>query len=900
MAYNRNTIIIILLSIILFLILKYGGEVFINFLWFRELGYTEVYAKIIIYKLGVCLVCSIAFFIIFYLNFLLIKHFTPRIVRVSESNVVEIIDKGIFEKKFNHWLILLLIICSVLIGGTAIKVWPEFVNFLYGDKWGVSDPIFNKDLSFYMFRLPFLEFVYNQALLWVIILVVTAFSIYNFYRLIRFNPFQIAPKVKLHLSLLVACFFGVMVLGFKLKIYNLLFHKTPLLTGISYTDYYARIIAYKILMILSLVCSILFILNYFFKRAKILVGAIIIYAIVFMFMGGVYPVALEQLKVKPNELTLEKQFLNFHIQSTLQAYGLDNVTIKELSLEEKLSSRLLNQHKDDLLNIRLWDQEPLKKTYAQLQEIRTYYEFADVDVDRYSTNFGGYKQVMLSARELSWEQLPTKEWINLHLTYTHGYGVCVSEVSGFTKEGLPLFLVKDIPPVSEEPSLKIDYPQIYYGELTDSFCIVNTNLPEFDYPYGGENRYTHYQGRGGITLSNLAMKFLFTICLGEPNILLNKDITSKSKIMLWRKIDKRVKKLFPLIDYSSDPYIVISEGRIYWLIDGYVSSSHYPYSLPYSEQGENYIINLVKVTIDAYTGEVNYYLVNSNNPWSRLYLKAFGGIFKPIKEMPPSLLSHIRYPEELFYIQSSIYSIYHMENPQIFYNKEDLWNIPQEIFGNTPKEMKPYYTIMKFPWGGEREFILLLPFTTYNKNNLSSLFCVRNDKANYGELVVFKFPKKKLVYGPMQIEARIDQDPEISKQLSLWSQRGSDIIRGNLLIIPVENTLLYIEPLYLIAAKGALPELKRIILAYEDRVIMESNLLSALNKLTEGLFIPATSGDIKETDKKEYYLQQIQECLKDLQSSKQFLKDFNWAEFGKHLEKLENRLKKILKESCNN
>jgi len=611
---------------------------------------------------------------------------------------------------------------------------------------------------------------------------------------------------------------------------------------------------------------------------------------------GIYPSLVQKFKVVPNEIVLEKPFLEQNIKYTRMAYRLSAVEDREFPAEESLTREDLRRNDLTIKNIRLWDHAPLLSTYGQLQEIRTYYKFQDVDNDRYTIN-GEYRQVMLSPRELSYRALPARTWINEHLTYTHGYGAVLGPVNRISREGLPEFFIKDIPPVSST-NIKITRPEIYYGETSNEYVFVRTKRPEFDYPVGEKNVYSRYEGKGGVPLS-FWRKLIFAVRFGSFTILLSDDITSESRVMYYRKINERVSRVAPFVRLDPDSYLVISsEGRLLWFLDGYTVTDWFPYSEPTGNLG-NYIRNSIKVVVDAYDGTVKLYISDPTDPIIQTYAKIFPGVLKPLEEMPADLRSHIRYPPGLLNIQARMYSTYHMQDAQVFYNKEDLWSIPRKSGAGGERDMEPYYTIMRLPDGKKEEFVLLLPFTPSKKDNMSAWMAGRCDAPHYGELVVYIFPKQKMVYGPRQIEARIDQEAEISKQLSLWNQRGSQVIRGNLLAIPIEKSILYVEPLYLAAEKGQLPELKRVIVAFGNSLAMEENLELSLQRVFGGELIrekEPSKVTVAAVPQKEKSDRQIAgEALANYRRAQELLRQGNWGGYGEELKKMEEVLRELEK-----
>jgi uncharacterized membrane protein (UPF0182 family) len=542
---------------------------------------------------------------------------------------------------------------------------------------------------------------------------------------------------------------------------------------------------------------------------------------------SIVPGIMQRYIVEPNEVAREAPYIEHNIQFTRQAYGLDNADERDFGQVEPLSVEALEANQATLLNVRLWDYRPLGQTYRQIQEIRLYYGFTDLDIDRYWID-GQYRQVILAARELDQSQLQSVTWVNQHLQFTHGYGVVMNPVNEVTPEGLPQLWIKDLPPSISVP-LAINRPEIYYGELTDNYVFVRTGLEEFDYPKGEENVYTYYEGTGGVPLRSYLKRLAFALRLADANILLSQYIDTNTRLMFNRRIQNRARAVAPFLEYDSDPYLVIIDGKLYWIQDAYTISNRYPYAEPLNRI--NYIRNAVKVVIDAHNGSMTYYIADPSDPLVRTYAAIFPTLFTSQNSMPDGLREHLRYPEDLFNVQATMYQTYHMRDVNVFYNKEDQWNLPREVYAGQDQTVEPYYVIIRLPGEAQEEFLLIQPFTPATKDNLIAWMAGRSDGEDYGQLVVFRFPKQELIFGPLQIEARIDQNPEISAQLSLWSQRGSQVIRGNLLVIPMEQSLLYVEPLYLQAESGQIPELKRVVVASGEKVVMADTLADGLVRL---------------------------------------------------------------------
>jgi hypothetical protein len=620
--------------------------------------------------------------------------------------------------------------------------------------------------------------------------------------------------------------------------------------------------------------------------------------------GSIYPEIVQRFIVSPNEIDRERDYIANAIKFTRQAYALDRFEEREFSAVEDLSLDDIRKNEATFRNVRMWDHKPLLTTFAQLQEIRTYYDFQHVDNDRYRID-GVYRQVSLSPRELSAASLPGQSWINEHLAYTHGYGLCLGPVNEFTNEGLPVLFIKNIPPVSTM-SIRITRPEIYYGELGNDYCFVKTRAQEFDYPQGDQNVYTNYQGAGGIPVENFWRRLLFALAFGEKNVLFSGDIQPSSRLMIYRRVLDRAQRLTQFITYDHDPYMVVAkDGSLYWILDGYTTSEMYPYSDPAEGIG-NYMRNSVKATINAYDGQVHFYISDASDPLIQAYNNIFPGVFEPLSAMPEDLRAHIRYPEEFFSIQAGKYALFHMTDPRVFYNKEDLWRVAQSAARGAAAPMSPYYTIMKLAEVGEREeFILMVPFTPARKDNMIAWMAARCDYPDYGKVLVFTFPKQKLVYGPQQIESRIDQDPGISQELTLWGQGGSTVIRGTLLVVPVLNSVLYVEPLYLAAeAGGGLPQLKRVIVAYSDHVVMADTLDAALSNIFSGAVttsaapplpggaaapVPGKAPGATASDTQAL----IREANQHYQRALQLQRQGDWAGYGEEVKKLGELLNRL-------
>ncbi len=821
-------------AIIVLVVLTVLGQtipLYTDYLWFQEVKLTSVFTTILWARLALAVVAGLASALFVYVNVLLAARSTSGDVLVELDDPFGLPSRLIIEPLFKRFLLPGALVLGFLAASSASGQWEVFLRYLNAQPFNVQDSVFGRDIGFYVFRLPVMTTIYGwvmAALALTILLVVVTNVLHRGIQITPRGP-RIATHARAHLLALGALFFLVKAGGYHLDAYELLFSLRGIVSGAGYSDIHANLYALRLLTIVSLGCAAVCIWQIGRRGVRPILIAVGVLVAANVIGLGIYPTLLQRLQVVPNELEKERPYIEQNIKYTRMAYGLDRIQEQEFPAEETLRTEDLQRNDPTIKNIRLWDHRPLLATYAQLQEIRTYYRFVDVDNDRYLVD-GQLRQVMLSPRELSYRNLPSRIWINERLIYTHGYGVVLGPVNRITGEGLPDFWIKDIPPVSTG-SIKITRPEIYYGEIGNDYVFVKTRAQELDYPAGDKNVYSSYAGQGGVPIQSFLRKVLFALRFGDVRILFNTDIVADSRVMYHRQIEERVNKAAPFIQFDHDPYLVIAQdGRLVWIIDGYTTTNRFPYSEPVRGLG-NYIRNSVKAVVDAYDGSLAFYLSEPDDPVVKAYAQAFPRLFQPLSAMPADLLPHIRYPQGLFAIQARMFATYHMRDPQVFYNKEDLWSIPKRPVEGQERDMEPYYTIMRLPGEKREEFILLIPFNPSKKDNMIAWLAARSDGADYGKLIVYNFPKQKLIYGPRQIEARIDQDAFISQQLSLWSQRGSQVIRGSLLAIPIEQSLLYVEPLYLAAERGSLPELKRVIVAFGNQIAMEENLEASLAQI---------------------------------------------------------------------
>jgi uncharacterized membrane protein (UPF0182 family) len=704
----------------------------------------------------------------------------------------------------------------------------------------ISDPIFARPLSFYLFTLPVLESLSNWFLTISIIGLVASILLSFADMSARFRGVSVALGILL----------SVIALQTYVGRYAMLFDENTLFTGIRYVDDKIVIPGLWFVIVALLLGSLIAFSNVRTGRIRNLGIAIAIPALTYAVAGGLAPFYVTTFVVRPNELVREKPYINNNIEFTRKAFGLDH--IEEIPFEPRLTNAVFDPaaHPETLENIRLWDWRALQSTLRQVQEIRTYYDFPDIDVDRYTID-GKQEAVMLAARELSLNKLPSgsQNWVNERLVYTHGYGVTMNPVSRFTREGLPEFILSNMPVESTQPEIRVTRPEIYFGELTDWPVYVKTRQKEFNFPEGEANNYSTYEGKGGIPMGSLARRLLIAWTLGDiTKVPFSDDITAESMLLMRRNIRERVSELAPFLMFDPDPYIVVgADGKLYWIMDGFTTSERYPYArrLNLGNNSLNYIRNSIKAVIDAYDGSVHFYVFDEADPLIQAYRKMFPSLFTAANEMPDFLRGHVRYPELLFRVQAAIYSTYHVENEQVFYNREDVWTIAQQGRSQqgqgSADAIEPFFVLMRFPGDNKLEFVSILPFTPSNRNNLIGWMAGRSDGAKYGTLRTYRFPKTRFVDGPLQIQARIDQDPQLSSQLTLWNQQGSTVIRGNLLVIPLEDTLLFVEPIYLQAERSPMPELRLVVLATQDRLAYAQRFPDALAQLLEGRASPTAA-----------------------------------------------------------
>ncbi len=819
--------------------------IFTDILWFDSLGYLDTFLIPVLWKVIVGLITGVASFVFLYANLGFAAGSIGRSQRIAER--FPDAPPGQIARSIRRTFLVFALVAAVLAGVAMSSQWMTVQSFLNRTAAGVLDPLFNLDVGFYLFDFPFHLIAYRLLIFLVGTTLVGSFILYVFSGSVRITGLwkgEGEGAAKFHLGFLAAAVLFLKAWGYRLQGLSLVYSKRGVVFGASFTDVHAILPGLRVLTVLAIVLGVLVLVSVFVRSRRLLIATFVVFIACSIVLGSVFPNLVQKFAVEPSELSRESPYIAHNIEATRKAFGLDRIGVKSLDVNHDLTfEKLAEEHRDTIENIRLWDWRSLGQTYGQLQEIRAYYDFNDIDLDRYQVG-DRTRQMALSARELSVELLPAqaKTWVSEHLVYTHGYGLAMSPTNEVSREGLPKFVIADIPPRSSDPGFHVVRPEIYFGEKTNDYVIVNTDAKEFDYPEGDSNAYAVYEGTGGIKLSSLMRRIAFALRFGSSKLLFSADIGPESRVLFDRNIKDRVMKIAPFLNYDEDPYLVLIDGRLFWIWDAYTMSDLYPYSQPVQE-GFNYIRNSVKVVIDAYNGDVTFYLFDPSDPIAGTLSKIFKSLFKPFDDMPDALKAHVRYPADLFEIQARVLCLYHMTAPDAFYNRGDNWEFPVEVYGQERVEVSPYYVYMKTPGEEQAEYLLILPFVPSGKDNMIGWLMARCDVPRLGELVLYTFPKDRLVYGPMQIESRIDQNPEISQALTLWSQRGSKVVRGNLLVIPIERSLLYVEPLYLLAERSELPELRRVLVAFGDSVAMEDTLEEALKAV-----FAAASGTVRKAE----------------------------------------------------
>jgi uncharacterized membrane protein (UPF0182 family) len=799
-------------------------------LWFDSVGFESVYRRVLFARILLFFVGAGITVAVLGLNIWIARRLAPK---GPEQSFIEEVDVPALRRIVSVLMIAGTLFLSVIFGSVAGGSWETLLSWLNGVEFGSTDAQFNRDISFYMFDLPAFKLIQGWLMGLVVVSTLASAAVYALSLSLQGFELNVTRGMRIHISVLVGLILILVAASAYLSIFDLVLSGGGIVFGATYTDINARLPVRYILIALALFAGLATMANAFLSRDgyRLPLFAFGLWAITGLVGGVLYPTFVQSFQVDPNEREREELFIARNIEATRFAYGLDEILQTDFPAEQSVTIESIEANPQTLDNIRLLDPRPLRDTFNQVQAIRQFYEFTDVDVDRYSLE-GNLRQVMLSARELNISGAQQRNWTQERLQLTHGFGAVVAPVNEVLEEGLPDFITQDIPPVSDDLPLTVDGSRIYFGEITDQYVIVNSNEPEFDYPLGDGNAETSYAPDRGIELSSFARKLALSWELGDTNILISSQINSDSKLLIHRNIQERIDKVAPFLLLDRDPYMVILDGKIKWIQSAYSTSSRYPYSQPRGDV--NYIRDSVKIVMDAVTGDLTFYLIEPNDPVISTWAQIFPNLFTADEEMPDAIREHLRYPLDMFSLQSSLYLKYHITDPDVFFIGEDFWNIPTERFFQQEQPVEPYYVLMTLPSADpeaveELEFALIMPFTPRNRQNTVAWLAGRSDGDEYGTLRAYRFPTDDLVFGPAQIEARIDQNPGISQQITLWDQAGSEVIRGNLLMIPIGQSFLFVEPIYLQADTSRLPELVRVVVANGNSIAMERTFDRALD-----------------------------------------------------------------------
>ena len=826
---RRVLILAAVILLFLFVVSPLVG-LYIDRLWYGSLGFATVFQTRLGYQLWLALGGFAIAFLVIALNVLL----ALRMLGPSQLSKIGV-RRRVLNTGAGRLALVATAIVALIFGRVALESWETVAKALNATPFGQTDPQFGMDIGFYVFQYPMLTFIWGWLLALVFVCLVAVGAIYFSRASGTPGTINLPPGAVGHVSLLTSALFLLLAAHYRLAMFGLLVRKGQgTVFGAGYTDQHVLLPVYWTLLVGSVLVAVILIANVYLGRVWVPIGAGVLWLVAVLLLVGLLPSIYQGLFVRPAELQQEKSNIQREIDGTNAAFGLSNVQFKDFTDKQQITPPLLAANPGTLNNLRLWDYQPLKDTYNQIQTIRQYYDFNDVDIDRYTLP-DGYHQVMISARELSPDRLPdnAKTWVNIHLVYTHGYGAAATPVNQVAGEGLPSLILKDIPPAGVIPLTR---PQVYFGETTSGYVIVDSKAQEVDFEKQDAQQYTRWEGHNGIAMTALH-RLAFAYQLGDINVILSNQVSGDSQMLFRRDVKTRIQTLAPFLTLDHDPYIVVSGGKEYWIQDAYTTAKQYPYSNPQSPAGINYIRNSVKVVMDAYDGSVTMYTADDKDPVIKTYAKIFPGTFRPISEMPADLRAHVRYPEDLFSIQAERLQNYHMHDPQAFYSRADSWTQATEVTqqGAAAQTLQPYYVVMRLPGSDHEEFVLIQPFTPLNKNNMVAWMAARSDAPNYGKLVTFRYPTDRQVPGPGQVESRIDQDTIISPQLTLLNQNGSSVIRGNLLVIPIGDSTLFLEPIYVAAAStNPIPELKKVVVADEQRVVWADTLGQALDLLTGG------------------------------------------------------------------
>ncbi|MEX0786875.1 MAG: UPF0182 family protein [Dehalococcoidia bacterium] len=918
--------VVLAVLIILFIVLNVIKGIYADWLWFDSIDYLSVYRVRIVTRIWLFFAGAGVFLAFFGANVILALR-APSGASGAGGGISSLSLPDFEPAAIGRITVIATVAASlflaVIFGTQAASQWDNILLFINSESFGVTEPAFDKDLGFYVFRLPALNFILGWSMGAAVLTTVVAGGIYAFRMLLGGFSMNAPAVARPHISLLLIVVLGLFVWRYWLSRYGLVYSDRGAAFGASFTDMNAQLPVIYVLMALATLTALAILLSVFRRGLLFLpLGAAAIWVVAAIVGGLIYPATVQRFTVEPNELAKEREFIQRNIDATRAAYGLDQIDVRPFLAREFVTEAEIEANPETIRNIRLWDSRPLLQTLDQLQEIRPLYDFVDVDVDRYMID-GQLRQVMLSARELNQANLEadSRSWVNRRLKLTHGFGIALLPVNEVVGEGLPTFFVSGIPTdgvlefdgADTEPV--IEQPRVYFGELPDEYVIIDSNEEEFDYPTGETDATTVYDAGGGVKLNSFLRRIVYAWEFADTDILISDALSDDSRLLYRRNVRERVESIAPFLRLDADPYLVIADGQLFWMLDAYTHTDRYPYSTRFGDL--NYIRNSVKVVVNAYDGSTTFYVLDQDDPIVKAYAGIYTDLFTPFEEMPAALQDHIRYPEDLFNVQTQLYRRYHLEDADVFFLGEAYWDIPTEKFIDQEQPLEPYYVIMNLPGEVEEEFVLMLPFRLRGeRRNTIAWLAARSDGDQYGHLVSFRFPTDSLVLGPSQVESRIDQDTTISQQLSLWNQAGSQVIRGNLLMIPIGEGNLFVEPIYLQATSGRLPELKRVVVANGNQIAMEETLDRALEvvlgrappstpTIDDGIIptpqatpaegetplptstpqpTPAVSGDVDEL---------IQQANASFLRAQQLLQQGDFAGYGEEIEQLEEILQRL-------
>jgi uncharacterized membrane protein (UPF0182 family) len=916
MLQSRTLQVLLAILGVVLTTLLVAPELLVEYLWMGELGYESVFWTIRSTQVLLFLLVLVVAAAFFGANFRVLLSRIPPLWAsrwAQEGEAPDLGGKPLTRARLKRVAYAIAGLLSLLFATGFSGQWDGLLRYLYAEPYGQTDPIFGVDIGFYMLELPFIQAVQSAVVglaFLGLLAVVTGYVIAGEIG-VQNGQFQVKGAALRHLGVNVILLLLGWTWGFYLDRYEMLQEGGGgAVYGAGYTDVNVMLPALWVMVVATLVLVGLVAYNLYRKDLRLLGIGVVGY--VALLVGGLVlaPTLVTQITVLPSELQMEQPYLEHNIDMTREAYALEDFKERSYPAEPDVPAGAVEDNQETIDNVRLWDPRLLIDTYRQLQEIRLYYEFYSVDIDRYMLD-GEYRQVMVSARELT-QQLPEDTWDNRHVRFTHGYGSVANLVAREGTGGSPEFLVQDIPPQADHEALEVEEPALYYGERTPHYRLVPAGDPaegalELHYPQSGENVYTRYEGDGGVNVGSFWRQLLFSYHLGDFNVLLTDYIQDDTQIQFWNQVGERVRRVAPFLKYDGDPYLVMGGDRHYWIQDAYTTSRSFPYSEPIREQrgyeGTRYIRNSVKIVVDAYDGDVSLYVANEDDPIIQTYQKIFPDLFRPLSDMPERLRKHVRYPQDFFEMQVEQYRRYHQTEPQVFYNNEDLWTRPREQYAGRQQRMEPYFILTDLP--GEDaaglEFMQMMPMTPQGRDNMISWMAARSDPPNYGEVIVYELPKDRLIRGPNQIESRIDQDTEISQQLSLWDQRGSSVVRGNLIVVPIENSFLYVEPIFLIAEEIQIPEMQRVIAATQEQVAMKRTLRQSINSVLGEQVVEPRREALAQMEQAAgaaqaaapQRIEELQRARDLIQQAREALQAGNFGQFGDRFDELEEVLDNV-------